>query len=448
MSRPISVPARRTAHALLAPLACLALMLAGCGRHVPTAPDAGVAEKRAGSTPPPEDVSQEIVATLGEDESAYYVAYAYDAEVTEWEVGERCAKFVPAAWMTREQLATYLENDPRCASVDFNSYLFDAETRQQSFAFDDGLPGVTPYLEQPATRALRLEPAHRVTKGRGVAVAIIDNGVDATHPALAGRVLMGHDFVDDDEDPTDRTDGIDQDGDGRIDEAHGHGTHVAGIVALTAPEAPLLIARVLDADGRGDVLDVAAGIRWAIRKGARVINLSLGTLDHVDAIQLALEEAEARNIIVVASAGNWGSGSPEEFPARSANAHAVAATDTEARPAPFTSFAPWVAIAAPGVGVRSAYPGGVYRLWSGTSMSTPFVAGAAALVRERHPQWTSDRVMSRLRWAARPIQGASKEQEGNLGRGMLDVLAAVRADHVHGPPDDSRPPVDPIDPAE
>lgn len=424
---------------------CLALLLAGCGKPAPTSPTEPASGKRAYSHDTPEDISREVVVTLAEGESAEYVAYAYDAEVTEWETGERCAKFIPADYMSREKLAEYLEGDSRCVSVDLNTYLFDAETRQQSFAFDDGLPGATPYLEQPAARALRLDAAHRVTKGRGVTVAIIDNGIDPTHPALAGRMLLGHDFVDDDGDPRDLTDGIDQDGDGRIDEAHGHGTHVAGIVALTAPEAPLLVARVLDADGRGDVLDVAAGIRWAIRKGAHVINLSLGTLDHVDAIQLALQEAEARNIIVVASAGNWGSGSPEEFPARSPNANAVAATDAEARPAPFTSFAPWVAIAAPGVGVRSAYPGGVYRLWSGTSMSTPFVAGAAALVRERHPQWTSDRVISRLRWTARPILGASKEQEGNLGRGMLDVLAAVRADHVHGPPDDGQPPIDSVE---
>lgn len=431
---------RRT-HALVI---ALTLALAGCGR-APTSPTPMSAQSGRSASNVLENADAEVVVTLAEEVSAYYIAEDYHATLVEWDYDAHCAKFLPSPGQPREKLAELLAEDTRCLSVDLNTYLFDAETRQQSFAFDDGIPGAEAYVEQPAARALRLESAHRVTKGRGVAVAIIDNGIDAAHPSLAGRIVRGHDFVDDDADPTDQLDGLDQDGDGRIDEAFGHGTHVAGIVSLTAPDVSLMIARVLDADGRGDVLDVAAGIRWAIRQGAHVINLSLGTLEHVDAIQLALEEAEARNIIVVASAGNWGSGSPEEFPARSTNAHAVAATDAEARPAPFTSFAPWVAIAAPGVGVRSAYPGGVYRLWSGTSMSTPFVAGAAALVRERHPDWTSERVMGRLRWTTRPILGASKEQEGNLGRGMLDVLAAVRADHVHGAPGDGDPPIDAIE---
>ncbi len=431
-------------HALA--LACAALIAAsGCGSPIATAPQRSAEPTHSSAPNVIEDVSAEVVVTLAEGVSAYYVAYDFSATLIEWEKDERCAKFIPQAGQPREKLAYLLSMDPRCETVDLNTYIEEVETRQQSFAFDDGIPGVQPYLEQAAARALRLEAAHFVTRGRGVRVAIIDTGVDATHPALAGRILMGRDFVQDDDDPTDVVDGVDQDGDGLADEAFGHGTHVAGLVSLTAPEAPLMIARVLDADGRGDVLDVAAGIRWATRNGARVINLSLGTLDEIAAVQKALEEAEALNIVVVASAGNRGSAIPEEYPARSNNAHAVAATDADARPAPFTSYAPWVAISAPGVAVRSAYPGGGYRLWSGTSMSAPFVAGAAALVIERHPSWTSDRVMGRLRWTTRPIQGASAEQQGMLGRGMLNVLAAVRADHVRAGPGEGDEPTDGVE---
>lgn len=423
-------------------LACaLSLALAGCG-HAPTSPASSASRQGLSSYVGIDDVDAEVVVTLADEVSAYYIASDYEARLIEWDYAAHCAKFVPRPGQPREKLAELLAEDARCVTVDLNTYLEDVETRQQSFAFDDGIPGEAAYLEQAAAKALHLEAAHFVTKGRGVRVAVIDNGIDASHPSLAGRILMGRDFVADDDDPSDTPDGIDQDGDGFVDEAFGHGTHVAGLVALTAPEASLLIARVLDSDGRGDVLDVASGIRWAIRSGARVINLSLGTLDEVAAIQKALQDAEALGIVVIASAGNRGSALPEEFPARSNHANAVAATDAQARPAPFTSYAKWVAISAPGVGVRSAYPGGGFRLWSGTSMSAPFVAGAAALVLERHPDWSPDRVMGRLRWTTRPIQGALPQQQGMLGRGMLDVLAAVRADHVHVPPGGGDPPVD------
>ncbi|MCC6650091.1 MAG: S8 family serine peptidase, partial [Candidatus Eisenbacteria bacterium] len=311
--------------------------------------------------------------------------------------------------------------------------IIPAETRQKSFAFDDGVGTLQTTVAQPAAEAIGLADAHRVSIGGGVRVAVLDTGIDPSHPMFAGRIVASADFLNPANTAAlDMADGVDNNANDAIDESFGHGTHVAGIVMLTAPGAQLLVGRVLDADGQGDVLAVAAGIRWAVRNGARVINLSLGTLDHSSSIHDALEYAEHRGVTVVASAGNWGAADPREYPARSSHAVAVAASDATAHPAEFTSFGSFVALAAPGVAVRSAYPGSAYRLWSGTSMSAPFVAGTAALLLAIHPMWTPEQVMARMGATASHLYGLSPAQHDNMGEGMLDAAAALMVDYAPG----------------
>ena len=133
------------------------------------------------------------------------------------------------------------------------------------------------YAAQWAPAALRLAEAHRLSTGAGVRVAVLDTGVDRRHPALAGRLLPGFDFVDYDDDPSEEG--------SEADVAFGHGTHVAGLVALVAPDAMIMPVRVLDADGQGNAWVLAEALMYAIDPdgdpstddGAHVINLSLGT---------------------------------------------------------------------------------------------------------------------------------------------------------------------------
>lgn len=414
------IPLERFARRIASGVAILSISaLLGCGDSHPAKP--------ISATEAPDDVSGEVVVTLASGVTPSMVLESgAGGTVVEWESEERFATLRPPAGVSVASYVFKLLSDQRVITAEANERLEDAESRQQSFAFDDGFGTPGQYLEQSASRALGLDAAHTVSTGAGVKVAILDTGVDPTHPALAGHIVDGADFIQDDAIPTDEINGLDDDGDGRVDEAYGHGTHTAGLVALAAPQAQLLIVRVLDADGRGTINDVASGIRWAVLHGARVINLSLGMLRNSDAIQDALDDAEAAGILVVASAGNWGSDQPREFPASSSHACAIAACDSASHPTSFTSFGSDIDLTAPGLALRSAFPGGLYRLWSGTSMSAPLVSGVAALLFAQHPTWDDQNVLDQMRAHARPIVGANSAQSGKLGAGMVHAGDSVR----------------------
>src|SRR5215831_15371484 len=290
----------------------LALAACSCARTLPTAPSGLANHSRPGQGTSSSDLDntvREVVVTLADnvDPAAFGLEYgAQLVDSTDW----RGFSYVPGLGESPDSLASQIRTDPRVISAERNAYIETAETRQQSLAFDDGLGSAQACADQPAMQYLNVSSAWRVSTGQGIRVAILDTGAELTHPALAGRIVGGWDFVGRDADPTDEPDGLDNNHNGLVDEAYGHGTHVAGIIARIAPSASLLIVRVLDADGRGSILDVASGIRWAIDHGARVINLSLGMTDPSPTIENLLTEAEQRGIVCVAAAGNWGADSP------------------------------------------------------------------------------------------------------------------------------------------
>lgn len=219
--------------------------------------------------------------------------------------------------------------------------------------------------------------------GKGITVAVVDTGVDAGHPALAGAVLPGWNVIA----------GNDQPHDG-----HGHGTHVAGIIASrdatwrgVAPGARILPVKVLDDGGWGTEEGVIAGIEWAVEHGADVINLSLGAEggDGSSALARAVDAAVQRGVVVVAAAGNGGPwlmtiGTPGD----SRFALTVGATDNGRAVAEWSSRGPLLDgrtkpdLVAPGVDVTSTWPGGGFEMMAGTSMSTAHISGLAALLLE------------------------------------------------------------------
>ncbi len=268
---------------------------------------------------------------------------------------------------------------------------------------------------------LAAEDTWMYSRGKGVVVAVIDTGV-SVQPDLRGQLLTGTDLVN----------GF---GNGTAD-GDGHGTHVAGIIAAVAnnglgvagiaPSARILPVRVLDDSGRGWTSDIAAGILYATNHGARVINMSLGSSYNDDSVFKAVSFAQQHNVVVVAAAGNErDDGNLPSYPAAYPGVLAVAATDSADRTAYFSNTGSYVGIAAPGVTIASTYLRGEYWNMSGTSMASPFVAGAAALVRAAAPRLAASSVVADLKKTARDLAPAGRDNAS--GAGLVNPRAAVCA---------------------
>ncbi|GAA3127208.1 hypothetical protein GCM10010466_17540 [Planomonospora alba] len=279
--------------------------------------------------------------------------------------------------------------------------------------------------------------------GAGQTVAVVDSGVDGSHPDLADAVLPGVDLVR-------------GTGDGHYD-PDGHGTHVAGIIAAKAgdgvgvaglaPGAKILPVRVLDESGSGWTSDIADGIFYAADHGATVINLSLGGPGADPIMGAAVDYALARDVVVVAAAGNSGQsctqvpypmpgencGNPVSYPAAFRGVVGVAATTSADARAVFSQYGSYVDLAAPGVDVLSTVPARRYASMSGTSMASPYAAAAAALVRARFPEASAGQVTARLTGTALDLGAAGRDSL--YGAGRIRPLAAVADSGTPFPPD-------------
>lgn len=275
------------------------------------------------------------------------------------------------------------------------------------------------YVNQDAFAQIDLLPALETVQGDGIVIAILDTGVNQSHSAFSGRLLPGYDMIAEDADPEDEGDGL----------GWGHGTHVTGIIARTSPKSKLLPIRVLNTNGRGSTFALAYGIEWAVEQGADVINLSLGADAQSQVLKDVIARAIDQGVIIVAAAGNVGTDAPQ-FPASLPDVLSVTAVDADNVKADFASYgADWVDLAAPGVGITSTIVGPLgsgYASWSGTSMATGFVSGAAALVRQAMPTASVIEISNALTSHAQSLDDSNPTYAGKLG-GLLDVAAAVEA---------------------
>ncbi len=337
--------------------------------------------------------------------------------------------------------------DPAVLVVDRNAIHRSPEARRND---PWAIGTATNYQAQWAPTALRLREAHAISTGKGVRVAVLDTGIDATHPAFAGRLLPGYDFVDGDRDPSEV-------GSTTTSTSFGHGTHVAGLVALAAPGASIMPLRVLDADGAGNAWVLGEAMLYAVDPdgnpatddGAHVINLSLGSVQRTEILDTLSRLASCAipavvveptddytdpgygsdrqrcgalaGAVVVAAAGNDGSESVRQYPAAEGayGLMSVGASNAARQLASFSNFGSWVDVAAPGDGITSAIPGGLYGTWSGTSMAAPLAAGVAALVRAREPALSAKDLARRVTRSAPAMCGS------DLGR--VDAVAALGA---------------------
>lgn len=296
----------------------------------------------------------------------------------------------------------------------------------QSFFVRIGIYG---YENQWAFERLGLEDAHQHATGAGMTVAVLDTGVWADHELLDGHVASGYNFTDDAGDPSDTSDaadGVDNDGDGAIDEFSGHGTYVAGIILATAPDAVILPVTVLDSDGVGTESSIAAGIYYAIAEGANIINLSVATTVDSGEISQAIEEATNAGVLVVASVANTNTQQPVSYPAAYPEVLAVAATDQDDLKSNFSDYGSYVDVSAPGTDVVGPIPNHEYGLASGASAAAAFVSGAAAVMLENattnDPRAFVDEVLAAT---SDDLDAANPTYAGLLGVGRLDVAAAA-----------------------
>ena len=221
-----------------------------------------------------------------------------------------------------------------------------------------------------------------------IIVAVVDSGVDNTHPYLAGKLVSGYDYVDDDKTPYEDFHGS------------GHGTHVSGTIIDCTPglNVKIMPVRVLGLDGGGYTSAVAAGIKYAASYGAKIINLSLGG-KHNELKEDAIEYAIKEGVTVCVAAGNEYDNTAYHCPSHitTNGCICVSAINSSNQKADFSNSGSAVDVGAPGVGIKSCVPGGLYEFWDGTSMATPHVSACAAMVKLLYPSATPSQVENYLR---------------------------------------------------
>jgi thermitase len=310
---------------------------------------------------------------------------------------------------TVEQVMREVNPDRDVKSVEPNFLFQVPEINQRTIANVDG-PGATDaYDSQQALHLIRAFEAQAVADGSGVVVAVIDTGVDTTHPSL-GNLAAGYDFVDNDNDPSEVSGG----------QGYGHGTMVAGLIKLVAPGVTIMPVRAFGPDGHGTTTNIAKAIRFAVANGADVINLSFGTIGQPQALRGAMTLALRRTTLVTA-AGNDNTNAPVQYPASVEESLTVAATDVVDYKAAMSNYGSYVDVCAPGVDVVSTYPGGGFASATGTSFSAALVSGAVALVKWSGHTNAAQAVID----SAVNIDGLNPGFVGMLGRGRLDVFAAI-----------------------
>ncbi|MHB9112888.1 MAG: S8 family peptidase [Thermoleophilia bacterium] len=263
------------------------------------------------------------------------------------------------------------------------------------------------------------------TLGSGIKVAVLDTGIDLTHPDLEANIKGGYNAINPARSYADD---------------NGHGTHVAGIIGAidneigiigTAPLVNLYAIKALDRRGSGYLSDIIEGLDWAVANQVQVINMSLGTNSDVVSFHNAVQKVNQAGIIQVAAAGN--DGGAVDYPAAYSEVIAVSATDSSDNIASWSSRGAEVDLAAPGVSIFSSYKGSTYKTLSGTSMASAHVAGSATLVLTQPPgaydldgdgAWDPAEVLNKLKATATDLGVSGADPL--YGAGLVNAALAIQ----------------------
>lgn len=280
-----------------------------------------------------------------------------------------------------------------------------------------------------------------ITGTTDVAVAVLDSGLDTTHPDLTGQLWVNPGEVADN--------GVDDDNNGYVDDINGwniyqnnadltdstgHGTEVAGVIAAATNNGAgmagmcwncrLMVIKVTQPGGIANYSDIAAGIAYAGQKGAKVINLSVGGSSDSITLRSAIAAASATSVIV-GGAGNNNSSAPFYPAAYDDFVLAVAGTTFNDTKVNTSNYGTWVDISAPGEAITTTFSGGGYGSTSGTSMAAPFASGLAGLLRSQHPDWSPNQVRAHIIRTADNVDNLNLGYEAQLGSGRINANGAV-----------------------
>jgi subtilisin family serine protease len=312
-----------------------------------------------------------------------------------------------------DKLIALLRSDPAIQSVERNPIA------RAAFVPND--PYVTSGGEWHLAKIQATAAWDTTTGNTNTVVAVLDSGVNAAHPDLAGKILPGYNFVSNTNDTSDD---------------FGHGTAVAGTVAATgnnhvgvagvAYGCSLLPVKIVDASGFAAYSAVVQGLHYAVDHGARIINLSIAGDTPSDTLQAAVDYAWSNNVVVVAAAGNNANSTPQ-YPAACRHVVAISATDSTDALATFSSFGNYVSLSAPGDNIWTTMHdlANPYGSWRGTSFSSPIVAAVAALVATANPSLSNDQIVSILENQADDLGPAGYDI--SFGFGRINAFRAVQA---------------------
>lgn len=353
------------------------------------------------------------------DQSELNNNYAKHKAVKTKDISKLHLSVVKVPKSKRDQAIKDLVADPRVQSVEPDYTVHGHATT----------PNDPEYVNQPYWTRVGADQLWDTTKGSSnLLIADLDTGINFQHPDFAGKTVAGYDFVNNDNDATDD---------------HGHGTAVAGVMAATTNNGvgiasgcwncKIMPIKVLDANNAGTVSNIASGIQYAVDQGAKVINISIGGPDST-AEKSAIDYAESRGVMVIASAGNDGQ-HKQSFPAAYPSVIGVAATNlNDDNLWTSSNYDATIDVAAPGVTIRTLNYQGGYNSWSGTSFASPIVAGVVALLRSQFPAATNDN----LRAAVETTTDACCN--GQITNGRVNAVKALAYLNTLFPPNDTTKP--------
>ncbi|MGH2550082.1 MAG: S8 family serine peptidase, partial [Thermomicrobiales bacterium] len=355
--------------------------------------------------------SNQMIIRVKKDADPAVVAARWGVQVLGWIPEVRLALLGLVDVPDTRIMLDPVSKDPDIDIVEINSINKAPEARS-SVNFSTQLPtGISPDYGYPLTGA----SATTCVDGSGITVAVVDTGIDLNHPDFAGKISPdAYNVIDHNTDTSETANGIDDDGDGMVDEMYGHGTHVAGIVSRVAPGATILPIKALNDEGVGDAYALAEALVYATEHGANIINLSLSSPVDSEAVQVGISYAEAAGVVIVAATGNDNTDSPKQYPAATSGVIGVAATGPDDVKSPFSNYGSDISISAPGTDIESALPGDTYGVASGTSMAAPFVTGGIALLMQKEPSLTAEAIRAIVVQTATSINEENPDYEGEL----------------------------------